>query len=111
MPRDAVDKHLRRLDAPLADLIAALNAKLPPEDGAIPVAVDAETLSAVCRRLLALLAEDDAEAEDVIEENANLLNSAFPDDFCRLHAAIKDFNFDVAMVALNEAMARPHHPA
>ncbi len=105
-PRDGVDGLLGALEAPLGELIAALEARLPPEETAAPVAVDLETLNAVCRRILILLAEDDAEADDILEANTGLLNSAFPDDFGRIRTAIKAFDFDTAAAALTEAMQR-----
>ncbi|WP_096704880.1 response regulator [Magnetospirillum sp. 15-1] len=105
-PPGEVDGLLGALEAPLAELIATLEAKLPPEEMVASVAVDREALDAVCRRMLILLAEDDAEADDVLEENASLLNSAFPEDFGRIRAAIKEFNFDTAAAALTEAMQR-----
>jgi two-component system sensor histidine kinase/response regulator len=110
-PREEVDALLNTLAAPLLALVAELEAKLPPEECTAAVVVDTEALAAVCRRLLILLAEDDSEVDDVMEEHANLLNAAFPDDYRRIRAAIKEFDFDVALTALNEAMERNGHPA
>ena len=106
--RDSVDALVSALEAPLAVLVAALDEALPPEAGtrATTVAVNPEILDAVCRRMLILLAEDDAEVDDVMEANADLLNAAFPDDYRRLRAAIKDFEFETALTALKEALAR-----
>ena len=110
-PREEVDGLLNALEGPLATLVAALETKLPQEKGLAPVAVDSEVLKAVCDRMLILLAEDDAEVDDVLEENAGLLGSAFPEDFGRIRSAIKDFNFDLAATALTEAMNRNRPPA
>ncbi|EME68850.1 hypothetical protein H261_16341 [Paramagnetospirillum caucaseum] len=110
-PRGEVDGLLAALDKPLAEMVALLEARLPPEESVAPVAVDGEKLAAVCRRMLILLAEDDAEVDDVMEENAGLLSTAFPEDFGRVRSAIKDFDFDVALAALDEAMKRNRSPA
>ncbi|MDR3435353.1 response regulator [Telmatospirillum sp.] len=104
---DVLESCLDQLQTPLIKLIADLEQALPPEDATVPPAqVDTETCNTVCRKLQTLLAEDDAEADDLIEEHASLLNAAFPDDYRRIRAAIRNFDFDVALTLLNEAMDR-----
>ncbi|HEY6896523.1 MAG TPA: response regulator [Rhodocyclaceae bacterium] len=108
-PRHRIDELLAALDAPLSALLAILGERLPPEAAQRPLAAaDPARLAAVCARLVALLAEDDAEATDVAEANADLLCAAFPDHYRRIDSAIRSFDFDVALAALKEAMAQ--HP-
>ncbi|BAE50645.1 hypothetical protein amb1841 [Paramagnetospirillum magneticum AMB-1] len=111
LSRQEVEDLLDAMAAPLAALIAALDSTLPPEETIAPVAIDRAALDAACQRLLILLAEDDAEADDVLEANAGLLQTAFPDHFPRIRAAIKDFNFDQALATLTEAVQRNRAPA
>ncbi|NFV79723.1 response regulator [Magnetospirillum aberrantis] len=103
-PRDAVEDAIEVLRQPLGTLIAALDNRLPPEEEVIRAEVDRAVLDQVCRRLRNLLAEDDAEVDDVLEENTGLLAAAFPEEYSRLHAAIKDFDFEAALAVLNRAM-------
>ncbi|CAA7624797.1 response regulator [Magnetospirillum sp. SS-4] len=108
-PRQEVDRLVGALETPLMEMIAALETTLPAEAGVAVTAmatVDPEHLEAICRRLLILLAEDDAEVDDVMEANAALLSTAFPQDYRRIRAAIKDFDFDTALTILNQAMER-----
>jgi PAS domain S-box-containing protein len=105
-PRHRIDELLAALDAPLSALLTALDERLPPEVEQRPVAVDSAVLAAVCARLVALLAEDDSEANDVAEKNAELLRAAFPNDYRRIDSAIRSFDFESALAALKEAMGQ-----
>lgn len=62
-------------------------------------------LKAVCDRLESLLIDDDAEAVDVLDENADLLYSAFPKHYRKIESDIYLFNFEAALVALRDATA------
>ncbi|MEO5332258.1 MAG: response regulator [Magnetococcus sp. YQC-5] len=68
-------------------------------------AINPEKLRLVCTRLAALLADDDAEASTVMDDNADLLHAVFPAQYRAIDNAIKEFNFDVALAILNEATA------
>jgi len=103
-PRGAVEGAIEALRQPLGALVAVLDSRLPPEQEAVPVGVDPAVLGQVCRRLRNLLAQDDAEVDDVLEANAGLLAAAFPEQYPRLRAAIKDFDFETALAALDRAM-------
>ncbi len=105
-PRDTVDAAIEALRHPLATLVTALDSRLPPEREAAQSVVDRAVLDQACHRLRKLLAEDDAEVDDVLDENAGLLAAAFPEEYPRLRAAIKDFDFEAALAALNRAMDR-----
>jgi two-component system, sensor histidine kinase and response regulator len=103
-PRDRVESQLAALDAPLCALIAALEQQLPSEAQDGPAtAVDPEKLRGVCARLEALLADDNAEAGDVMDENGELLKAAFPAHFARIDEAIRGFDFEGALAALRAA--------
>ena len=65
---------------------------------------DTPLLTEVCRRLQWLLSQDDPEAGAVLEENAALLRAAFTVDYFELETAIKNFDFDVALNTLLNAV-------
>ncbi|MBI4293933.1 MAG: response regulator [Betaproteobacteria bacterium] len=104
-PRDSVDRQLAATDTKLSALVAALELALPPEAASTArLRVDPEKLKAVCIRLEALLAEDNAEAGDVMDTNGDLLNAAFPGHFRKIDDAIRGFDFESALTSLRAAM-------
>jgi CheY-like chemotaxis protein len=103
-PRAEVDTLLTAVGGPLAKLVGELLQKLPEEQGKAAVAVDQEKLKAVCEKLDALLADDDSEAGDVLDENADLLNAAFPAHYRRIDDAIRAFDFEAGLAALRAAV-------
>ena len=104
-PRDEIDSLLAAIGRKLSPMIEALEQALPPEpSSATQVEVDSETLKALCARLDALLANDDAEAGDVIDANRELLNAAFPEYYRKIQDAIRGFDFETALDALRAAM-------
>jgi two-component system sensor histidine kinase/response regulator len=103
-PRDILDSRLTALAQPLAKLVAAMEAALPAPRKPLQISVDKVKLRAVCARLDALLADDDAAAADLLGEYADLLNSAFPNSFLRMDDAIKSFNFEAARSVLTDAV-------
>ena len=90
---------------PLGELVAALEAALPAEEVRAKIAVDRGRLSAVCAKLEALLANDDAEAADVLDENTDLLHTAFPNHYRRIAGTIESFDFEAALAVLKDAVA------
>jgi HPt (histidine-containing phosphotransfer) domain-containing protein len=102
-PRQEVDARLDELGSLLADLVTQLEQQLPEEGGKTVVTVVPEQLKAVCAKLEAMLADNDAEAVDVLEANAELLHSAFPDHYHRIDDAIRSFDFEAALAALRVA--------
>ncbi len=104
-PPARIEQLLTALDAPLAELLVAIAAHLPAETEERQVSVDPLELAAVCQRLAALLAKDDADAEEFAEEKADLLRSAFPEHYRSLDVAIRSFDFETALAALKVAMA------
>lgn len=92
-----------RLDRP--PLFVQRPRELPDESGEKAVAVDRERLKMVCDKLESLLAEDYAEAVDILEANADLLNAAFPKHYCQIDNAIRAFDFGAALAVLKDARA------
>ena len=86
------------------DLIDAIRQALPPEEESTqPEALDIGKVTAVLRRLAELLAEDDSEASDVLEENLDLLRFALGiDAFAEVDGAIKQFDFEKALNLLKQ---------
>ena len=68
------------------------------------VAIDREKLKEVCARLFALLADDDSAAGDLFDENASLLDAAFPDHYRGIDTQIKGYDFEAALEKLKAAM-------
>jgi len=100
-PRAEIDARLGELKAPLGYLIAQLEQKLPEKQSQKAVVVDPKKLKAVCDRLTVLLAADDARAVDVLEANADLLSTAFPDHYRKIDDGIRSFAFETALAALS----------
>jgi two-component system sensor histidine kinase/response regulator len=104
-PRAAVEQWLSAPTRLLAEIVAALEAKLPPEFVAVAttVAVDPQRLKQVYEHLAALLANDNPESGEVLEANADLLRTVLGDGFRELARAIDDFDFEAALEALKKA--------
>jgi len=68
-------------------------------------AIDPEKLRLVCAKLAALLADDDSEAGDMLDDNSDLLRAAFPKTYRAIDSAIKGFDFEAALAKLKEAAA------
>ncbi|MCM2341179.1 response regulator, partial [Rhodoferax sp.] len=98
--RPEVDARLEDLKAPLVTLIAQLDQQLPEAQAKTIVTIDAVTLKAVCDKLEVLLADDDAQASDVLEANSDLLYAAFPHHYRKIEDAVRSFDFEAALTAL-----------
>ncbi len=102
-PRKAVDLALEELKKPLEILITQLERNLPKEQDKTLVKVDRKQLRKVCEKLEELLAAGDVAASEVLEENKDLLNTAFPTHIRRIDVGIRSFDFDAALSALRAA--------
>jgi two-component system sensor histidine kinase/response regulator len=101
----ALTPLLEAAEHTLDDLVAALLAAVPPE-GESPApasAVDAEALSAAAARLQRLLSEDAIEAIDAFEAAEPMLKAAFGERADRIGKLVRDYCFEDALVALQEA--------
>ncbi len=101
--RKIIHVMIDELKGPCEYLITQLEQKLPKEPSIIAVKVNKKKLKAVCDKLEILLADDDAESGDVLDANADMLNTAFPDHYRRIADGIRSFNCEAALEALNEA--------
>ena len=98
--RDEVDA---RIDGPT---LIAQRARGPDEPGKTSVTGNREKLDAVCDKLESLLVDGDAGAVDVMNENAELLNAAFPNHCHEIDNNIRAFDFEAALIALRIATAK-----
>ena len=101
-PRQEIDARLDELKPSLAFLLSQLENQLPEANTTVE-AILPEQLRAVCAKLTAMLAEDDAEAVDVLETHATLLKAAFPDHYQIIDESMQRFDFDAALAALRAA--------
>ena len=104
-PRAEIDARLADLSGPLATLIAQLTQQLPREQGQTSATVDQHKLKSVCEELAALLADDDAQACDVLDVNAEMLQAAFPNHYRKIEDGIRSFDFELALAALRAAIS------
>jgi CheY-like chemotaxis protein len=72
---------------------------------AVSAAIDKEKLREVCMQLAALLADNDAEAGDLLDSHSDLLHAAFPQTYRAIDSAVKNFDFEAALLKLKEAAA------
>ena len=97
---DELPELLDELEVSLTALLQAIRAL---SLAAPPAAVDPARLQPLCRRLLQLLAEDDPRAGKLFEEQAELLRSAFNEQYGPLAAAVQGFDFERARNLLRQA--------
>jgi PAS domain S-box-containing protein len=99
---DAMTAALTATAMVLNDLMDALKTALPSEFQPLQPAspVNMQQLREVCVKLKTLLADDDAQAADLLESNADLLRSALGDGYRTLESSVRNFDFDAALQAL-----------
>jgi len=102
-PNETVKARLDELEMPLESLVTQLEQQIPLESVKTAVTVAPEQLIVICDILAAMLADNDAEAVDVLALNANLLNTVFPKHFRAIEDGIRSFDFEAALVALKAA--------
>ncbi len=102
-PRADIDAHLDELKMVLEYFITQLEQQLPEEGVKTAVTVFPVQLKAVCDKLAAMLADDDAEAVDVLDANAELLDAAFPIHYRQIDDNMRIFDFEAALAALRAA--------
>jgi two-component system sensor histidine kinase/response regulator len=92
----------------LSHQLAAINAAVPPEAPPEATEADKERADAVIQELARLLADDDARAEKLLNENSGLLTASLPEHFKQLADAVRQFDYERALVILtgvNAALA------
>ncbi len=111
-PADKLAALIDALEPPLTSLINALDEAMSQhEEQQTTLVVDPHALSAALATLASLLADNDAEASDVLNNHASLLSVAFPAYFPLIDDAIKAFDFDSALSHLHAAMAANATPS
>ena len=93
------------MDGQVAAIREALAGIFEPALIANSAAPDPQQLETVCRKLSALLANDDGNAERLLAEYANMLHMAYPQHFSELQAAVNRFDSERALAILQQAMA------
>lgn len=104
-PATDVEPLVRALERVLTPLLAAIRSRLPdaaPELAAA-AAVDERHLLRTTARLRELLREMDADAVELLDENAAMLRASLGTHFEPIAAALKNYDFDLALRELNEA--------
>jgi response regulator RpfG family c-di-GMP phosphodiesterase len=84
------------------NLIAQLEQNLLEEQDKT---IDRKKLKSVCDKLEALLVDEDAEAGEVLDANADLLNAAFRDHYRKIEDGIRSCDFEAALAELRAATA------
>ena len=104
---ELVAPHLANINALLLPLLTALRAQLQPATATPPVAQEpaAQTAHSIVQHLVALLAQDDAEAVDVLDEHRTVLQHALGSHYAPLSDAIAAYDFQTALRALQQAAA------
>ena len=105
-PRAAIDALVDDVAKPLAALIDALRDALPAEPRAVaPLSVDGAQLKALADQLGAHLADNDSEASDLFDQHAELFRAAFGERYRPIEESIRKFDFELALAALQAALA------
>jgi two-component system, sensor histidine kinase and response regulator len=108
--RDVIESLLAPFAGAHGKLMAGLRAVFPaPEAVGEATAgasqVDRAQAAAVCKKLADLLANDDSEAVDLIDEAGDLLRGILgADPFRAIEKAAKDYDFEKALLLLREQM-------
>jgi two-component system sensor histidine kinase/response regulator len=98
---DVIEAALLKLSCAQSLMIAALKDALPLESLNSPAPLNTEKSAEVLRLLHDLLADDNSEAADVLEENLDLLRYVLGlETFSKVEKAIKQFDFDKALQLL-----------
>ncbi len=102
--RDMIDAALLPAGLRLDTLVAGLNEKLPAAaTHELSQTDQADHVVMVCAQLARLLAEQDFEAEEVFEQNRDVLEAALGAGFAPVKSAMETLKFDHALIALNTA--------
>jgi HPt (histidine-containing phosphotransfer) domain-containing protein len=110
LTRETPDELAPRQEAvtvELERLLAAIQAALPTAAEAQPLdeqPLDEQQLDAICRRLLTLLADNDSQAENLMQGHGVLLRAAFGERYAGIEAALDQFDFEQAYALLSEAL-------
>ena len=102
--REMIDAALLPVSLHLDTLMAGLIERLPAAAARdLSQADQADHVGMVCAQLARLLAQQDFEAEEVFEQNRDVLQAALGAGFAPLKSGIEALKFDQALIALNTA--------
>jgi len=100
-----MNELLRLVQEELQPVIDALQA-LGSDDTTVPVpssiAIDAEHLSALRKRLLELLNLGDSGAIDLCDEYEDLFRCAYPAQWTKISDSVRDFDFESALTLIEQ---------
>ncbi len=102
--RKTLDHRLRLFSDALGEVIADLEAKLPPEGALRQTEVDWRQLRAHCDSLIERLRSDDATAPARFHAHRDLFHAGFPREFTAIEAAIRSYDFEAALSLLEKAL-------
>jgi two-component system sensor histidine kinase/response regulator len=99
--REAIDAVVAPFEKAQSAMIEALIKALPAEQAAVNTDIDRSKATEVLERLKKLLADDDSEANDLLEENLELLRLVLGQElFSKMDHAIKQFDLEKALQLL-----------
>ncbi|GAB0057159.1 Sensor histidine kinase RcsC [Candidatus Magnetaquicoccaceae bacterium FCR-1] len=106
--REAIEALLEAIEPPLRAMIEGLRRALPEESSPTPpvaAAIDRERLAIVGRKLARVLADFGSEAEEIWSGEASLFQSACGANWSRIDKALRAYEFEDALAALQESLA------
>ena len=85
-------------------MITSINSQLPPDPATAYLSfVDTSKSIEIFTKLRQLLAENDSDADDLFEENIDVIRVSLGEDiFSKLNAAMQEFNFKKALELLSK---------
>ena len=101
--RDKINAALIPTGLRLDTLVAGLTEKLSAAAQELSQTDQADQVEMVCAQLARLLAEQDFDAEQVFEQNRDVLEAALDTGFASVKSAMETLKFDQALIALNTA--------
>jgi two-component system sensor histidine kinase/response regulator len=102
--RAVIDEKFVPFSQALMTMVEDIKQALPSDESqANQVVVDTEKTTDILIKLAALLADDDSDASDVVEENLDALRVVLgAEAFSKIDRAIKQYDFDSALELLKE---------
>jgi PAS domain S-box-containing protein len=107
IPTEAILEKIAPFEIEQSNLIAALKLALPPDETQLAnTVVDTSKSVEILQKLAKFLAENDSEADDVFEENLDIIRVTLgAETFAKMNSAMQQFNFKKACEILNQATA------
>nr|WP_315204027.1 response regulator [uncultured Albidiferax sp.] len=109
-PREAMGQPISELQHALADMVHALEERLPPDESPRSVELDMHKVSSICDQLADLLADDDPAATEVFTLHADLLRSGMGRRYLDIEAAMNNYDYEGALNLLRKPAESGYHP-